>query len=158
MMHKLARPLSGRRPLPWREAERIGVWGGTPNAPTKEGSALSGLSRRTPCVSLTGTGARTGLRFPLSHHQRELRPLWTLPTDSACFPDGNRSKKGFKVPLSHHQRDLRPLWTLPPDSACSRDGNRSENGFEVPPKPESTEGRPWGQPLKKPAGAPLNLG
>ena len=24
--------------------------------------------------------------------------------------------------------------------------------------PESTEGRPWGQPLKKPAGAPLNLG
>ena len=28
----------------------------------------------------------------------------------------------------------------------------------VKPKPESTEGRPWGQPLKKPAGAPLNLG
>ena len=27
-----------------------------------------------------------------------------------------------------------------------------------PPKPESTEGRPWGQPLKKPAGAALNLG
>ena len=27
-----------------------------------------------------------------------------------------------------------------------------------PPKPESTEGRPWGQPLKKPEGAPLNLG
>ena len=25
-------------------------------------------------------------------------------------------------------------------------------------KPESTEGRPWGQPLKKPAGAALNLG
>ena len=25
-------------------------------------------------------------------------------------------------------------------------------------KPESTEGRPLGQPLKKPAGAPLNLG
>ena len=25
-------------------------------------------------------------------------------------------------------------------------------------KPESTEGRPWGQSLKKPAGAPLNLG
>ena len=24
--------------------------------------------------------------------------------------------------------------------------------------PESTEGRPWGQPLKKPAGAALNLG
>ena len=25
-------------------------------------------------------------------------------------------------------------------------------------KPESTEGRPWGQPLKKLEGAPLNLG
>ena len=25
-------------------------------------------------------------------------------------------------------------------------------------KPESTEGRPWGQPLKKLLGAPLNLG
>ena len=24
--------------------------------------------------------------------------------------------------------------------------------------PESTEGRPWGQSLKKPEGAPLNLG
>ena len=31
------------RPLPWREAERKGV-GGFPQAPTKEGSALSGLS------------------------------------------------------------------------------------------------------------------
>ena len=28
----------------------------------------------------------------------------------------------------------------------------------VVPKPESTEGRPWGQLLKKPAGAALNLG
>ena len=27
----------------------------------------------------------------------------------------------------------------------------------VEPYPESTEGRPWGQPLKKPEGAPLNL-
>ena len=37
---------------------------------------------------------------------------------------------------------------------------RSEvlTGREPQPKPESTEGRPWGQPLKKPAGAPLNLG
>ena len=30
--------------------------------------------------------------------------------------------------------------------------------YSRPVKPESTEGRPWGQPLKKPAGAPLNLG
>ena len=26
------------------------------------------------------------------------------------------------------------------------------------PKPECTEGRPWGQPLKKLEGAPVNLG
>ena len=32
------------------------------------------------------------------------------------------------------------------------------NAFVIKAKPESTEGRPWGQPLKKPAGAPLNLG
>ena len=25
-------------------------------------------------------------------------------------------------------------------------------------QPESTDGRPWGQPLKQPEGAPLNLG
>ena len=33
------------RPLPWREAERMGV-GGYPQTPTKEGCALYGLSRR----------------------------------------------------------------------------------------------------------------
>ena len=30
--------------------------------------------------------------------------------------------------------------------------------LEMVIKPESTEGRPWGQSLKKPSGAPLNLG
>ena len=30
--------------------------------------------------------------------------------------------------------------------------------WQAIPKPESTEGRPWGQPLKKLEGAPLNLG
>ena len=34
----------------------------------------------------------------------------------------------------------------------------SDGADESPSKPESTEGRPWGQPLKKAAGAPLNLG
>ena len=34
-------------------------------------------------------------------------------------------------------------------------GSRRARG---PLKPESTEGRPWGQPLKKAEGAPLNLG
>ena len=33
-----------------------------------------------------------------------------------------------------------------------------QGGEQPSPYPESTEGRPWGQPLKKPAGAPLNLG
>ena len=35
---------------------------------------------------------------------------------------------------------------------------RFDSEGEFSPYPESTEGRPWGQPLKKPAGAPLNLG
>ena len=34
----------------------------------------------------------------------------------------------------------------------------ADMGHPIEPKPESTEGRPWGQPLKKPEGAPLNLG
>ena len=33
-----------------------------------------------------------------------------------------------------------------------------EGAINIPLKPESTEGRPWGQPLKKLEGAPLNLG
>ena len=38
-----------------------------------------------------------------------------------------------------------------PDGKC-------RTSLEDLSKPESTEGRPWGQPLKKPAGALLNLG
>ena len=30
--------------------------------------------------------------------------------------------------------------------------------WDIAAKPESTEGRPWGQPLKKLEGAPVNLG
>ena len=54
------------------------------------------------------------------------------------------------------------------DSESSEQGLSNQSYAAVPtdfewktsliPKPESTEGRPWGQPLKKPAGAPLNLG
>ena len=43
----------------------------------------------------------------------------------------------------------------PPDLTKSRTFTLR---FKLAVKPESTEGRPWGQPLKKPAGAPLNLG
>ena len=34
----------------------------------------------------------------------------------------------------------------------------TQKAFIESTKPESTEGRPWGQPLKKLEGAPLNLG
>ena len=36
--------------------------------------------------------------------------------------------------------------------------HNSPSPHNLIPKPESTEGRPLGQPLKKPEGAPLNLG
>ena len=37
--------------------------------------------------------------------------------------------------------------------------HRNDGPYPVPqPKPESTEGGPWGQPLKKREGAPMNLG
>ena len=39
-----------------------------------------------------------------------------------------------------------------------RVGDMVESSVATLSKPESTEGRPLGQPLKKPAGAPLNLG
>ena len=46
------------------------------------------------------------------------------------------------------------FWRMPPDQFTSAVAVRwmSES------KPESTEGRPLGQPLKKPKGTPLNLG
>ena len=34
----------------------------------------------------------------------------------------------------------------------------ARGGSSSQSNPESTEGRPWGQSLKKPAGAPVNLG
>ena len=37
-------------------------------------------------------------------------------------------------------------------------GDEANEVIDVTGKPESTEGRPWGQSLKKPSGAPLNLG
>ena len=52
-------------------------------------------------------------------------------------------------PMNEHKVSLHPLGFGEAVEALVRAGG---------PKPESTEGRPWGQPLKKPAGAPLNLG
>ena len=45
--------------------------------------------------------------------------------------------------------------------SCVSSHSGAELSYEVgkrTAKPESTEGRPWGQPLKKLEGAPLNLG
>ena len=49
---------------------------------------------------------------------------------------------------------------LPIERIVSPEVSRENGKYVLRPsvKPESTEGRPWGQPLKKPAGAPLNLG
>ena len=98
------------RPLPWREAERIGV-GGYPQTPTKEGCALSGLSRRMGANRDWGGGGCT----PQHPYQRGLRPLWTLP------PDGSEQRLGV-YPQHPYQRGLRPLWTLPPDGSEQRLG------------------------------------
>ena len=52
-------------------------------------------------------------------------------------------------------------WELDEDGQPTQRTIESRRGAEFIspiPKPESTEGRPWGQPLKKPAGAALNLG
>ena len=57
-------PTSGVRPLPWREAERIGV-GGYPQTPTKEGCALSGLSAG-PTQIPGGSRADRGWGFRLA--------------------------------------------------------------------------------------------
>ncbi len=46
---------------------------------------------------------------------------------------------------------------LPAYKALARKGYQHKRVHHAA-KPESTEGRPWGQSLKKPSGAPLNLG
>ena len=62
---------------------------------------------------------------------------------------------GFGVSLQDvvHPTDSSGVYVLP----C---GATPPNPAELlgSPKPESTEGRPWGQPLKKLEGAPVNLG
>ena len=54
---------------------------------------------------------------------------------------------GLGVHVGAHMENMFMVFEDPPKSA-----------ERVPPKPESTEGRSWGQPLKKREGAPLNLG
>ena len=90
-------PAPDVRPLPWREAERnpLGGWG-VPQAPTKEGCALSGLSRRTAEGSRS-VGAHGCAPVPAP----DVRPL----------PWREAKRKGsWGVVSSPHQRELRPLW------------------------------------------------
>ena len=96
------------RPLPWREAERIGV-GGFPQVPTKEGSALSGLSHRT------GNGADKGSEGFPSSPTKEGSALSGL----SCRT-GNGANKGRSGSHKPHQRGFRPLWTLPPDGGMEQ--------------------------------------
>ena len=76
----------GLRPLwtllPDGSEQRLGVY---PQTPTKEGCALSGLSRRMGANRDWGS-------VPPSPHQRGLRPLWTLP------PDGSEQRLGGCTP------------------------------------------------------------
>ncbi len=62
------------------------------------------------------------------------------------------------------RNNLGPFPDLPETAGVwMKDYALIRQNFDIPlpttnANPESTEGRPWGQPLKKPAGAPLNLG
>ena len=56
------------------------------------------------------------------------------------------------------QSDTLGYPALVPASTNGRRYLHNQRLGKVLPKPESTEGRPWGQPLKKAEGAPLNLG
>ena len=89
-------PASEVRPLPWREAERKGV-GGYPKPPPKRaapsldspagrGQRLGRVPPKPPpkraapsLDSPAWMGADRARRCTPSHHQRGLRPLWTLP-------------------------------------------------------------------------------
>ena len=54
---------------------------------------------------------------------------------------------------------IRGVLREPPANGISARKRHRPRPYAVrKPKPESTEGRPWGQPLKKLEGAPVNLG
>ena len=76
-------------------------------------------------------------------------------------------KRGIKVVSITEHADDSPTGKLMEAIIESVDEFYSENLYRVYETdslatplvyPESTEGRPWGQPLKKLEGAPLNLG
>ena len=111
-------PLRRSARLPWREAERIEV-GGYPQAPTKEGSALSGLSRRTPARFAGGKGSGRGWGYPNAPTE-EAAPSLDSP---AGHPPASLAGSGVGgvggTPMPPPKR-LRSLWTLPPDTCPLR--------------------------------------
>ena len=123
------------RPLPC--GKRSGrVLGGYPQAPTVEGSALSGLSCRMVDRSPAGSGARGCWGVSASPHRRGLRPLWTLPSDGRPIPRREAEREGVGgVPPSPHRRGLRPLRTLLPDGRPIPGGKRSGRVLGGIPKP-----------------------
>ena len=133
------------RPLPWREAERIGV-GGFPQVPTKEGSALSGLSHRTgngadkgsegfpssptkEGSALSGLSYRTGNGADKGSERFPKRAPPSLDSPTGRGMERTKGRSGSHKP---HQGGLRPLWTLLPDGEWSEQG--SERFPQAPPK------------------------
>ena len=91
----------------------------------------------------------------LGHYERESFPS-TIPEFNAFFmgPLGARIVSDIAYPGRWSVRTLFERFGKNPDDF--RNFCRFKWSFNI--KPESTEGRPWGQPLKKLEGAPLNLG
>ncbi len=81
-------------------------------------------------------------------------PAYRAPSTPAPTPGSNLLVAGPPVPTATAVPASRSTGTPTPPPSPAAVGTPSATTF----KPESTEGRPWGQPLKKPAGAPLNLG
>ena len=135
-------------------------WGGRPN-----GDGIDALSR--PSFSFSNTPAElVEVEQPLMIEE------YSLAADHRRRrPASRRASPQSRVSADRRRRDDHPAQVRPADLSTVRAKRRqTRDAFReraearragdrgVPPKPESTEGRPWGQPLKKPAGAPLNLG
>ena len=104
------------RSLPWREAGGKGL-GGYPQAPTKEGCALSGLSRRAGSLRVARTTMCSGSAGRPDSASGCAR-LHSVPP--LAVPGGKQAVGAWGIPPSPHQRGLRPLWTLPPGEKPSR--------------------------------------
>ena len=95
-------------------------------------SPIDRISRTVRQITGEDLSGRLNLRLPNDEVGRLAN---TFDEMIARLDDAFRRQRQFTADASHELRT--PLTVI---------------------KPESTEGRPWGQPLKKPAGAPLNLG